>query len=230
MKISELKNRFTDNNIQLFNAFTVNEIEIEFEGDNSVKQLIDFAKSNNVKNAFYNYEEITDLALIDIESITEYEYGIHALKFIKEANQYNKTIKSELGNIFIANITVIDNGIFLGVTISNEKVEYYDGADKLEDITQEYRTEFEIARLEKEVEFLEEIEDFKIEEKKHKIEILYSLFESDQIFNSIGHKEARIMRATQLASSIGLKDTKINISSYIEIFNSTKKLGNSLKN
>ncbi|MFO1442871.1 hypothetical protein KDN24_06535 [Bacillus sp. Bva_UNVM-123] len=101
---------------------------------------------------------------------------------------------------------------------------YADGSYALDDITESFLEAREFNQIEREQELLSEIRNEEKEYRKRLIDKLYKLLETDKLFNSMSSKEGRTMRATELAASIGLHETKTNIVSYIEIFTAKMKL------
>lgn len=224
MKIAELTKKIINENINLYEAFNYSESEIEFRGDSKLDELIRYAKSNNISTIFYYYSNVTESALIDFSLITDNDFGVKTSYFMNEAKLYNKKVKDQLGNVLIATFFINDNGVFLEACISNDEVDCFDGADKFEELTKDYLEELEEERYMLELDRLEEAKQYEQEEKSRKLKQLYKELDKDEVFINLKNKEARTMRAMELASKIGLQETKSNMSSLIDIYMVKKRI------
>ncbi|WML45403.1 hypothetical protein [Neobacillus sp. PS3-40] len=226
--LSNIKLAFQQANIKLFEAMDNSEDgqEIFFCGDNDFQEFMDFLAMNEVKYAFYTHSEVTEESLINLELITEEEYGFEAKRFKKEAKEYNKLVTKHMGDLLTATLFTVHNGLFISVIIDSELEDKLkeDGEDALDSLTSEYRDEMEFHKIEREQELLREIEEDKAQERKQRVHKFYDLLEKDRYFASLTTKDGRILRATELAAELGLKETKTNIVGYLDVFLTRKKM------
>lgn len=225
--LSELKDSFKKVNINLFEAIENSERlhEIIFLGDKDLLEFIEYMKMNRLDIAFYNHSEVTIESLIDLELITEYEFGINVNRYQKEAKEYNDLVENHMGKLLSAAIFTIHNGLLLKVHILSDLQDKIaeDGESALDDITREYYFDVELYKLEREEEILREIEEEKAEYKQRKIKMLYELLDKDLYFSQLTTKDGKILRATELASQIGIKETKTNIIGHLDLYNIQRK-------
>ncbi|MFJ7744734.1 hypothetical protein [Peribacillus sp. NPDC097295] len=224
----EIKKIFEEENIKLFSAAdsTYSSKEILFSGDNDLREFVEYLTFNNIKNVFYYSSNVTEDALIELEWITEDDYGIKAENFKKNAIEYNQLVKRNIGNLITANFFTFHNGILLSVAVESDLVEQIeeDGESALSNLTREYLDEMYFRKMEREQELLNEIEEYREKEKKIKIQKFYNLLEKDEYFKNLTTKDGRILRATELAAGIGIKENKTNIVGYLDVFFTKKKV------
>lgn len=227
LTISDIKLEFKKANIKLFEGIDSSEEgkEVLFCGDNDLEDFIEYLKMNNIKYAFCDCSEVTEEALINLELITEYEYDFEWRRFKKEAEKYNKLVKQHMECLIYVTIFIIHNGVTFSVVVKNDFEEeiYEDGEDALLNITNEYWNEKELHEIEREQELHIEAEEERTQEKKQKIDKFYKLLEKDKYFNKLTTKDGRILRASELASEVGLNETKTNIIGHLDMFSARKK-------
>lgn len=227
--VLDIKNSFEQANIRLFSAVENSENfqEILFLGEDELHEFLDYMKMNNLQFAFYNHSEVTKESLVNLELITEEEFGIQVKKFEKEAEEYNKLVEKHMGELLSASIFTVHNSLLFKVVILSDLQDDIDedGDNALSNITREYFYNVELYKLEREQEILKEIEEDQAEYKNQKIKKLYELLERDSYFSELTTKDGRILRATELANRIGLKETKTKIVGYLDLYMTQKKFG-----
>jgi hypothetical protein len=231
--ISDIKLVFEQVNIKLFEAIDSSESkkEIFFSGDNDFQEFMEYLAMSNIKYAFYSHSEVTEEALINLELITEEEYGFEAKRFKKEGKEYNKLVNENMGNLITATIFTVHDGVFISVIVDSDlenEIEE-DGENALDNLTSEYLDAVEFHKIEQEQELLNEIEEDRAQERKQKIHKFYDLLEKDRYFVNLTTKDGRILRATELANKVGLKETKTNIIGYLDVFLTKRKLVEKMK-
>lgn len=233
LTISDIKLEFKKANIKLFEGIDSSEEgkEVFLCGDNDLEDFIEYLTMNNIHFAFFDYSEVTEEALINLELITEYEYDFEWKRFKKEAEKYNKLVKQRIGYLIYATVFVIHNGVTLSVLVDNDSEDkiYEDGDDALLNITNEYWDEKELHEIEREQELHIEAEEERTQEKKQKIDRFYKILEKDKYFNKLTTKDGRILRASELASEIGLNETKTNMIGHLDMFSARKKSSEEMK-
>lgn len=225
--VDELKDLFDKENIKLFEAIEKSEQlqELTFIGDNDLHEFIEYMTMNKLHIAFYYHSEVTKESLIDLELISEYEFGINVERYQKEAKDYNHLVSKHMGELLSATIFTVHNGLLLNVHIQSDLQDEIndDGESAFDNITREYYFDVELYKLEREEEILREIEEEKAEYKQRKIKMLYELLDKDLYFSQLTTKDGKILRATELASQIGIKETKTNIIGHLDLYNIQRK-------
>lgn len=186
----------------------------------SIKNFLKLAKAKNDRIAFYQISKFdAEDYVVDLDEITEDEYGSIYKRVLKDAKEYNKNVQAKENEIFAIDLFIILDGIKYALVFFTDWVDEF----LVEDFLDKYQEEMNEIRSKR----AEQNRKEELVKQKYSNEFFLTMLMSDQLFQLCSTKPAKISRLRELANENEnqhfMSMTKSDLEAYIDVLMTKKK-------